>query len=83
MPTRYRQYSRLTAGVYTAKDPTKFHGSSTPIEKREELGIRGLVPAAYIPLDLDVERCMQQLRLKEKAIDKYGYIQSIQDVNER
>jgi malate dehydrogenase (oxaloacetate-decarboxylating)(NADP+) len=79
----YRRYSRLTDGVYLAKDPVKYNGVSTPIEKREELGIRGLVPSAYIPLDLDVERCMKQLRLKEKAIDKYVYIQSIQDVNER
>eukprot|EP00544_Gedaniella_sp_CCMP2646_P005648 CAMPEP_0202485154 /NCGR_PEP_ID=MMETSP1361-20130828/4065_1 /ASSEMBLY_ACC=CAM_ASM_000849 /TAXON_ID=210615 /ORGANISM="Staurosira complex sp., Strain CCMP2646" /LENGTH=544 /DNA_ID=CAMNT_0049113987 /DNA_START=26 /DNA_END=1657 /DNA_ORIENTATION=+ len=79
----YRRYSRLTDGVYLAKDPVKYNGVSTPIEMREELGIRGLVPSAYIPLDLDVERCMEQLRLKEKAIDKYVYIQSIQDVNER
>lgn len=82
MPTD-RRYSRLTAGVYIAKDPVKYNGVSTPIERREEIGIRGLVPAAYIPLELDVERCMQQLRLKEKPIDKYIYIQSIQDVNER
>jgi malate dehydrogenase (oxaloacetate-decarboxylating)(NADP+) len=79
----YRRYSRLTDGVYLAKDPVKYNGVSTPIEMREELGIRGLVPSAYIPLDLDVERCMKQLRLKERAIDKYVYIQSIQDVNER
>ena len=78
-----RRYSRLTEGVYIAKDPVNYNGVSTPIEKREELGIRGLVPSAYIPLDLDVERCMEQLRLKERAIDKYVYIQSIQDVNER
>lgn len=78
-----RRYSRLTPGVYNVKDPVKYNGVSTPIEKREELGIRGLIPAAYIPLDLDVERCMEQLRLKEKPIDKYVYIQSIQDTNER
>lgn len=80
---RERQYSRLTPGTYVAKNPIKYNGVSTPIDMREALGIRGLVPAAYIPLDLDVERCMQQLRLKERAIDKYTYIQSIQDVNER
>jgi malate dehydrogenase (oxaloacetate-decarboxylating)(NADP+) len=78
-----RRFSRLTTGSYTAKDPIKFSGVSTPIEKRTELGIRGLVPAAFIPLEVDVERCITQLRAKQTPLEKYVYIQSIQDVSER
>ena len=71
------------SGLQLLKDPIRHNGVSTPFEKRRGLGIRGLVPSAYIPLELDVERCMQQLRLKERPIDKYIYLQSIQDVSER
>jgi malate dehydrogenase (oxaloacetate-decarboxylating)(NADP+) len=80
---RSRTYSRLTWGVYHAKDPIKYNGVSTPVEKRRDLGIRGLVPAAYIPLEKDVERCMQQLRSKGTNLEQYLYLASIQDVSER
>jgi hypothetical protein len=66
-----------------ARDRIRFAGVSTPIERRRELGIRGLVPSAYMPLDLDVERCMKQLRSKACSLDQYTYLQSIQDANER
>lgn len=78
-----RRYSRLTWGVYVAKDPVRYSGVSTPIEKRQELGIRGLVPPAFIPLELDVERCMEQLRSKSTDMEKYVYLAGIQDVSER
>jgi malate dehydrogenase (oxaloacetate-decarboxylating)(NADP+) len=78
-----RRYSRLTCGTYHAKDPIKYSGVSTPVDQRGSLGIRGLVPPAYIPLQLDVERCMEQLRNKATPLEKYIYLASIQDVSER
>eukprot|EP00567_Pseudictyota_dubia_P015593 CAMPEP_0197450098 /NCGR_PEP_ID=MMETSP1175-20131217/24006_1 /TAXON_ID=1003142 /ORGANISM="Triceratium dubium, Strain CCMP147" /LENGTH=68 /DNA_ID=CAMNT_0042982441 /DNA_START=8 /DNA_END=211 /DNA_ORIENTATION=+ len=45
------RYSRLTFGAYNAKDPVKYAGVSTPVERRKALGIRGLVPPAYVPLE--------------------------------
>ena len=80
---RERAYSRLTWGVYQAKDPIKYSGVSTPVEMRDQLGLRGLVPSAYIPLELDVERCMTQLRAKATGLEKYIYLQGIMDVSER
>lgn len=80
---RNRRYSRLTWGTYHAKDPIKYSGVSTPVEQRESLGIQGLVPPAYIPLKLDVERCMQQFRSKATPLEKYIYLATIQDVSER
>jgi malate dehydrogenase (oxaloacetate-decarboxylating)(NADP+) len=78
-----RRYSRLTLGVYNAKDPVKYSGVSTPVERRAELGIQGLVPAAFISLELDAERCINLLRSKSTPLEKYIYLASIQDVSER
>ena len=75
--------SRVPFGVHLAKDPIKYTGVSTPVEERAKLGIQGLVPAAYIPLDLDVQRCMEQLRSKSTPLEQYIYLANIQDVSER
>jgi hypothetical protein len=83
------QFSRQTSsvassGLVLSKDPIRHNGVSTPFDMRRTLGIRGLVPSAYIPLELDVERCMEQLlKKKHRPIDQYVYLQSIQDVSER
>lgn len=69
-------------GVAHAKNPVEYHGVSTPLENRSALGIRGLVPAAYLPLELNVERCMSRLREKPSSLEKYVYLRNIQDVNE-
>ena len=82
-PPRVRRYSLLTDGAVLAKDPVKYSGVSTPVEKRSGLGIKGLVPAAYIPLELDVQRCMENLRSKTSPLEKYIYLATIQDVSER
>jgi hypothetical protein len=74
---RQRAYSRLTWGAYNAKDPIKYAGVSTPVDQRYELGIQGLVPATFIPLEMDVERCMEQLRSKSTDLEKYIYLSSI------
>lgn len=80
---RSKRFSRLTDGVYHAKDPIKYSGVSTPVNQRADLGIQGLVPAAYIPLELDVQRCMEQLRSKSTPLEKYIYLATIMDVSER
>jgi len=83
-PHRRKTISRLPSpGADYVRDAIRYSGVSTPIEKRDEFGIRGLVPAAYLPLELDVERCMEQMRSKLTNIGKYIYLQSIQDVSER
>jgi malate dehydrogenase (oxaloacetate-decarboxylating)(NADP+) len=75
--------SRVPRGVYLAKDPVQYNGVSTPVEERAHLGIQGLVPTAYIPLELDVQRCMEQLRSKATPLEQFTYLASIQDVSER
>lgn len=69
-------------GLNVVLDPISYKGVSTPISERDELGIRGLVPAGHLPLEVNVERCIRQLRLRSTPLEKYMYLQSIQDVNE-
>jgi len=57
-------------------------GICTPIDKRQAARIRGLIPAAYLSLELNVERCMIQLRAKKCSIGKYIFLQTIQDTME-
>lgn len=83
-PTREKQLSRLpSSGIDYVRDAIAYCGISTPDKDRHGLGIRGLVPAAHIPLDLDVERCIEQMRRKNTELGKYIYLHGIQDVSER
>jgi len=69
-------------GVEFMKNPLLNQISSVPISLRKDLGIQGMIPAAEIPLKLNVKRCMENLRLKSSNLEKYLYLQSIQDVDE-
>ena len=83
-PNRTKQLSRIpSTGVDFVRDTIRYCGISTPVNDRLAIGIRGLVPAAYIPLELDVERCMEQMRSKDTNLEKYIYLHGIQDVSER
>ena len=73
---------RPGVGEALAKNPVEYKGVSTPISKRDELGLRGLLPAAYLPLETEVERCMSRLREKPDDLEQYTYLRSIQDVDE-
>ncbi|KAL7530236.1 hypothetical protein ACHAXR_003380 [Thalassiosira sp. AJA248-18] len=73
---------RLCVGDVHAKNPVEYHGVLTPISKRDELGLRGLLPAAYLPLDLEVERMMSRLREKPDNLEQYIFLRNIQNVNE-
>jgi hypothetical protein len=81
---REKQISRIPRlGVDYVRDTIRYCGISTPVEDRQKIGIRGLVPAAFIPLELDVERCMEQMRSKDTELEKYIYLHGILDVSER
>lgn len=83
-PQRTKQISLIPhSGVDYVRDTIRYCGISTPVKDRQEIGIRGLVPAACIPLELDVERCIEQMRSKETDLEKYIYLHSILDVSER
>ena len=70
-------------GIHFMKNPLSNQISSIPIEKRKSLRIHGLLPSAHIPIHTNVKRCMENLRSKSSNLEKYLYLQSIQDVDER
>ncbi|KAL7523455.1 LOW QUALITY PROTEIN: hypothetical protein ACHAWF_000529, partial [Thalassiosira exigua] len=72
----------LLKGEAHAKNPVEYQGVSTPLSERDELGLRGLLPATYLPLKLEVERCISRLREKPDPLEQYIYLRNIQDVNE-
>ena len=83
-PNRKKQISRLpSSGVDYVRDAIAYCGISTTEKDRQALGIRGLFPAACLPLELDVERCIEQMRRKKTELGKYIYLHGIQDVSER
>ena len=69
-------------GVNFLKNPLKYQISSIPIPDRKALGIQGMVPAAQISLKQNVKRSMENFRSKSTNLEKYIYLQSIQDVDE-
>lgn len=73
----------IVCGSDVPRGDILYSGVSTPVERRADLGIQGLVPPAFVPLELDVKRCMEQLRSKSTPLEKYIYLAGIQDVSER
>uniref|UniRef100_A0A7S2UW90 Malic enzyme n=1 Tax=Fibrocapsa japonica TaxID=94617 RepID=A0A7S2UW90_9STRA len=69
-------------GYVRMKVPAENKGLAFSNEEREKLRLHGLLPPAVIPLDLQVQRTMEQFRAKATRIEKYIFLQSIQDVNE-
>ncbi|CAM9994512.1 unnamed protein product [Ectocarpus sp. 6 AP-2014] len=68
-------------GYTTLKTPSQNKGLGFTDAERETLGLRGLLPPATLTLEDQVELTMQELRRKTSALDKYVFLQSLQDVN--
>lgn len=74
--------NKMKTGLNRIHDPLLYRGSSTPVDLRDALKLRGFIPAGFIPLELQIQRCMEQLRSKSSPLEKYIYLQGIQDVDE-
>ena len=73
--------AHASSGYYELRTPLLNRGTSTPEPRPQHL--RGLVPGgAPIPLDLKVELCLAELRRKGSGLDKYIFLQSLQDSDE-
>ncbi|CAM9381215.1 unnamed protein product [Heterosigma akashiwo] len=64
------------------KNPRKNKGMAFTEEEREQLGLKGLLPSAVLTMDQQVERSIQRMRSLQTALEKYIYIQWLQDTNE-
>ena len=58
-------------------------GTAFSNAEREELGLRGLLPAATCEQATQVERALENLRRKEHDIERYVFLASLLERNER
>jgi len=52
---------------------------ATPHHHRERSGLRGLLPAGYVPMEVLLQNAMEQLRSKSSDLEKYIFLHSLQD----
>ncbi len=52
-------------------------------EERDQLKLRGLLPAAVGSIDTQIERVLANIRRKDSDIEKYIFLSALQDRNER
>ncbi|CAM9554425.1 unnamed protein product [Heterosigma akashiwo] len=64
------------------KNPRKNKGMAFTEEERDQLGLKGLLPSAVLTMDQQVERSIQRMRSLQTALEKYIYIQWLQDTYE-
>lgn len=75
-------------GVDILHDPLFNKGTGFPLEERERLGLRGLVPPREYSkdnmanLEIQARRVMKRYEAKLTDMDKYNYLISLQDRNE-
>jgi len=72
----------MSSSYFFLRDPATNKGLVLSEQKRHEQGLRGLLPAAVLDLETELARVMQQLRSKSSSLEKYLFLQSLQDTNE-
>jgi malate dehydrogenase (oxaloacetate-decarboxylating)(NADP+) len=63
-------------------NPLLNKGDAASKEERVAARSEGLMPAGQLSLQTQVDRAMQELRRKSRPIEKYIFMQSMQDTNE-
>lgn len=64
------------------KDPARTKSTAFSRAERDALGIRGLLPHAITSLDSQAARVLENMRRKESDIEKYIFLNALQDRNE-
>jgi malate dehydrogenase (oxaloacetate-decarboxylating) len=64
-------------------DPHRTKGTAFTEAERRRLGLLGLLPAGVQTLDEQVTRCWSEVRRLAGDLDRYVYLRSLQDRNER
>jgi malate dehydrogenase (oxaloacetate-decarboxylating)(NADP+) len=64
-------------------DPAQNKGTAFTEEERDRLGLRGLLPPRVLTQDQQVEKVLESFRAQASALEKYVYLISLQDRNER
>lgn len=73
----------VIGGVDLMRHPKYNKGLAFSEGERDRLYLRGLLPPAVLSLKTQMERVMINVRLKASDLERYGYLQSLQERNER
>ena len=69
-------------GIALLQDPRYNKGTAFTEAERDALGIRGLLPPRVFTLEDQLERVMENFRVKDSAIERYVFMVALQDRNE-
>ena len=69
-------------GIALLQDPRYNKGTAFTEAERDALGIRGLLPPRVFTLDEQLARVMENFRAKDSAIERYVFMEALQDRNE-
>ena len=64
------------------RDPLQNHGTAFTEEERDQLGMRGLLPARVETLEEQARRCIEFMRTFPMPIQRYFYLDSLHNTNE-
>ncbi|KAI8472774.1 MAG: NADP-dependent malic enzyme [Monoraphidium minutum] len=74
---------QVISGVDLMRHPKYNKGLAFSEAERDRLYLRGLLPPAVLSQEVQLERAILNIRSKDTALDKYSYLQSLQNRNER
>jgi malate dehydrogenase (oxaloacetate-decarboxylating)(NADP+) len=72
-----------TSGVALLHEPALNKGTAFTEEERDRLGLRGLLPPRVLARDQQLQKVLESFRSKPSDLEKYVYLISLQDRNER
>ncbi|PWN19733.1 hypothetical protein BCV69DRAFT_250390 [Microstroma glucosiphilum] len=93
-PARFSQASQ-TRRCYSTQTDSQLHPATSKWlneanqdtafaqDKKEQLGLRGLLPPTAQPLSLQIQRCLHQLRSKQTPLGKHIYLAALRQTNTR
>jgi malate dehydrogenase (oxaloacetate-decarboxylating)(NADP+) len=81
-PTPYQAQPASQRGLALLRDPLLNKGTGFTEQEREELGLRGFLPAGVLSMQSQVERILVNLRSLPNDLEKYVALNSLHDRNE-
>jgi malate dehydrogenase (oxaloacetate-decarboxylating)(NADP+) len=73
----------MATGVALLHDPALNKGTAFSDDERDRLQLRGLLPPRVLTLDQQLDKTLASFRGKATDLEKYIYLMSLQDRNER
>ena len=74
---------RTPTGIRLLNDPALNKGTAFTEKERNRLKLRGLIPPRILTQEQQVEKVLENFRTQSSDLDKYVYLTSLHDRNER